>query len=456
MTKSELINKIKRKLGWPMVKVELCDDHIKDAIDESLKKFIKWAIGNATDIIYFTLPLEGGKKFYDLPKGVIDVIEYDDDSGTQGGINTLFSIENYFFNQGYYDPMLSYPYSMVGYHLALDFIEALERYNPDKYSWRYHKKTNQLELSPTPKYNENNIMVDRIDPKTNTVKTYTLDSPGYVLLRANVLEGTTLPYVIRDWDEVMKEITPASELRTINSDEEDNQYFVLSSMAYKGKLSIYKNGTEYTDWLWHDDARRIIRWTNKDDIKLNDELLLRYNKVDISDSGEDRSYTDEMEYTKETYNIDPLNIASKSFMLSKKTINPKDVIITYNNNDYAYGSGFTMDTDNQTVLFAGKQLDGLLSAGDNVNITYVDESSNIEEYDESIYDSTWILNYAVALSKLTLGMIRRKFSNFSSIGNTGISLDGDSLVSEGQQEKERLEEELKDEEVYIGGYITMG
>jgi len=456
MTKSELINKIKRKLGWPMVKVELCDDHIKDSIQESVNKHIKWAIGNSTDIIYFTLPLEGGKKFYDMPKGVIDIIEYDDDSGNTGGINTLFSMENYFFNQGYYDPMLSYPYSMLGYHMVLDFMETLDRYRPDKYSWRYHKKTNQLELSPTPKYNENKISVNRIDPETNTVKTYTLDSPGYVLLKANVIEGTTLPYVIREWDKVMKEITPASEIRNININEEDNQFFVLKSPAYKGELSIYKNGVIYNEWTWHDDIRKIIKWDNKDDINLNDELLLRYNKVDISDSLDDKSYIDKMEYINEDHTIDPLNIASKSFMLSQKTINPKDVIIKYNKNDYVYGTGFTIDTDNQTILFNGKQLDGILSAGDIIKIVYVDESSNIEEYDENIYDNLWILNYATALSKITLGMIRRKFSNFSSIGNTGISLDGDSLVSEGQQEKERLEEELKDEEVYIGGYITMG
>jgi hypothetical protein len=455
MIKSELINKIKRKFGWPMVKVELCDDHIKDFIQESVNMHIKWAIGNSTDIIYFTLPLEGGKKFYDMPKGVIDIIEYDD-AGNTGGINTLFSIENYFFNQGYYDPMLSYPYSMLGYHMVLDFMETLDKYNPDKYSWRYHKKTNQLELSPTPQYNENKISVERIDPKTNTVKTYILDSPGYILLRANVIEGTTLPYVIRDWDKVMKEILPASELRIININEKDNQYFVLNSPAYKGNLSIYKNGYIYNDWLWHDDARKIIKWNNKDDIKINDELLLKYNKVNISDSLDDRSYIDDIKYTEETYTINSLNIASKSFMLSQKTINSKDVIIKYNNNDYIYGTGFIMDTDNQTILFNGKQLDGLLIDNDVIKIIYVDESSNIEEYDESIYDNLWILNYATALSKITLGMIRRKFSNFSSIGNTGISLDGSDLISEGQQEKEKLEEELKDEEVYIGGYITMG
>ena len=53
-------------------------------------------------------------------------------------------------------------------------------------------------------------------------------------------------------------------------------------------------------------------------------------------------------------------------------------------------------------------------------------------------------------------MIRRKFSNFQSIGNTGISLDGDSLISEGKQEQDDLYEKLKSEEDHIGWDIIIG
>ena len=47
-------------------------------------------------------------------------------------------------------------------------------------------------------------------------------------------------------------------------------------------------------------------------------------------------------------------------------------------------------------------------------------------------------------------------ANFTSIGNTGISLDGDSLLGEGQSEKEKLEEELREEEAYEGSYMCLG
>ncbi|MFW6046449.1 MAG: hypothetical protein ACOCP4_01515 [Candidatus Woesearchaeota archaeon] len=62
----------------------------------------------------------------------------------------------------------------------------------------------------------------------------------------------------------------------------------------------------------------------------------------------------------------------------------------------------------------------------------------------------------MACAKETLGMIRRKFENFSSIGNEGINLDGESLISEGKEEKEKLEERLRNEEPHMGMPIIIG
>jgi hypothetical protein len=71
-----------------------------------------------------------------------------------------------------------------------------------------------------------------------------------------------------------------------------------------------------------------------------------------------------------------------------------------------------------------------------------------------IYDKGWVKDYTLAQCKITLGLIRRKFANFNSIGNTGISLDGDSLVSEGQMEMDSLEESVKLSEGSVGwGFI---
>jgi hypothetical protein len=58
---------------------------------------------------------------------------------------------------------------------------------------------------------------------------------------------------------------------------------------------------------------------------------------------------------------------------------------------------------------------------------------------------------------MTLGHIRRKFSNGSgSIGNVGITLDGSELLSEGKEEKDKLEEELDEKYAFDGYGISMG
>ena len=80
----------------------------------------------------------------------------------------------------------------------------------------------------------------------------------------------------------------------------------------------------------------------------------------------------------------------------------------------------------------------------------------VEGEDTDLYESGWILEYATALSKKTLGLIRRKFASFGSIGNTGLSLDGSELVSEADSELERLSEFLKNDEVFEGGWILIG
>jgi hypothetical protein len=41
MTKRELINWVRRQLGYPVIRVELHDSQIEDAIYKSREKFIK-------------------------------------------------------------------------------------------------------------------------------------------------------------------------------------------------------------------------------------------------------------------------------------------------------------------------------------------------------------------------------------------------------------------------------
>lgn len=264
MKKSELAEKIKRRLGYPMVKVELSGEQIDDAIDDARSKFMKWAVGNATQETYCLLMLSAGQYEYDMPSGCKEVVGYS--TRTTGGINTLFTVDNYLYNMGMYDMITlrsgeTSGYDIVSYHIARDFLDTIKRYSVDQWNYKYHSHTNVLEINPTPASGNSLTWTDA------NGKCYgPYDSPGFVLVRFFEAEGG----------------------------------------------------------------------------------------------------------------------------------------------------------------------------------------------DEDIYSKSWVRDYATALCKVMLGRIRSKFENFVSVGNTGISLDGTDLISEGKEDMERLNESLKNQEVYEGYGIEFG
>ena len=58
-------------------------------------------------------------------------------------------------------------------------------------------------------------------------------------------------------------------------------------------------------------------------------------------------------------------------------------------------------------------------------------------------DRIWIIKYSLALSKITMGLVRRKFNDYP-YPSGNVSLDGDQLVSEGISETEALNQEMKE------------
>jgi len=286
--KADLSELIKRRLGAPMIKVELADQQIYDAIDYARHKWIKWGAGNSTVETYFTTLLRAGQNFYDMPLGVMDIVDYDD-NGRGYGINTLFTLENFLYSKGAADPLLwynnaAYGNSLLSYHLAIDYLKTIDRYTPSKYNYKYHKYTNQLEVQPAPPSgNTLNVVNDQ-------GQTETVDSPGFVLIRSYMIEGS------------------------------------------------------------------------------------HYGGMETSNA----------------------------------------------NSDWKRSKLYDSDSDN------------------------------------NFYNSDWIFDYALAECKIMLGRVRSKFAQFTSIGNTGIALDGDQLIQEGITDKEKLDETLRLEETHEGYGILWG
>ena len=233
-TKEQLVNKLIRGLGGSMVKVELCVEDFTDAISMARDVYITFAVGNATQEVYFLLMLEAGRYIYDLPAGITEIVAYHDHfggamagyGGEACGYDPLWytgqeSGNTSFFSQG--DPLMGSfgggngrttdggmtgsPYTFVDYYNSMSYINMIHNLRPDKYLWKYHKSTNQLEISPTPTCGNTLTKTSPSGDIYNTpsgaypcpsagYKEDVYDSPGYVLLRAYMIEGASLPTYI--------------------------------------------------------------------------------------------------------------------------------------------------------------------------------------------------------------------------------------------------------------------
>lgn len=83
------------------------------------------------------------------------------------------------------------------------------------------------------------------------------------------------------------------------------------------------------------------------------------------------------------------------------------------------------------------------STGDIINDPTKVNFSHFQWDKISPRDQYWVISYAEALVKITLGENRRKFSSLQ-YPNGDVSLNGDALVSEGKEEIRQLEEDMKE------------
>lgn len=185
---SELVGWVRRELGEPIVKAELTDQQIIDNINQALDWFIVWA-SISYEEQYYALALEGGKCEYQLPEGMIDIIDFSEFSTYSAGINTLFTLPNQMNMAGMFDFTMSGTHGLLllNYHLVLDFMETLQRYASSKYQWSFDNWERVLYLTPTPDH-QTRTMTDN-----NTGETKIIDSPGWVLLRMKQFVGAGRP-----------------------------------------------------------------------------------------------------------------------------------------------------------------------------------------------------------------------------------------------------------------------
>lgn len=387
ISRTQLMDRVKRRLGAPMVKVELCDEQIIDHIDYARQKWIKWAIGNATQEVYFTVLLQAGKRFYDLPAGVTEVVSYDDAPIKSGGINTLFTIDNFMFQNGFYGNAFWGGYDLVSYHIVLDFLTTLSKYRVTPYNWKYHKSTNQLEINPTPSFDGKTKTVRINHPDTGLPTDLIVDSPGWVLLRSYMIQGATLPNYTPDWSNILKERKTIVEQRKLTTTEITNKSLLLKHTPLDdttdktdfnidedttftvGGVSMVKN----RDWTFLSTNPRVIYWEDyalDGTLSAGDEVTITYPVV-----FESQHYPDEWDNVTATsteveqYTLSEDDINNGFIQLQKNVLN-SNIKLSIGGIEHDIDEDFVV-IDKSVVDFRGLGLESKLDVGDIVVITYV-------------------------------------------------------------------------------------
>lgn len=142
---------ILRQLGHPLVDVEIHEDQLRDCVNDAIEEFTKYVIQEEQ---YLSLNLEDyNTSGYTLPNNVAGIFSMEESmyGNNQGGINTLFSIQNSMWNAG----MLTIPNAgssggWINYEMAMQYIDLIHRLTAAKFYFEYNERNKLLTLIPNP------------------------------------------------------------------------------------------------------------------------------------------------------------------------------------------------------------------------------------------------------------------------------------------------------------------
>lgn len=178
---SDLLERIKRLLGWPSINIDLCDENIAAFIDNAIELYTQYAgftkefmifntniykrgIGLKLDDMFSFTPelnekMSNNAKVgfdYDLKdyRRVVNVFNME--QGESTGINTLFTLEQAMVQQVYYGNMLgSMGFDLVTWHITKEWLETREKVLAQRPYIRFNPKTQYMTILPEPMSNQN-------------------------------------------------------------------------------------------------------------------------------------------------------------------------------------------------------------------------------------------------------------------------------------------------------------
>ena len=150
VTAEELKEYVLTMLGWPLVTVELADNHLNIAINEAIETFTKQVQQERQSI---AIPLSGytSPSGFLLPDNVTGIFAINDDGTSSiGDINRLFSFSNQMMNAG----VVPYPgtstFEFVTWQESLMYLREMRRFLGDGFRFEFNPRTHYLKLIPDP------------------------------------------------------------------------------------------------------------------------------------------------------------------------------------------------------------------------------------------------------------------------------------------------------------------
>lgn len=149
-SRSELKDYCLRKLGFPVIDINVDDDQLEDRIDDALGKFRDFHY-DGTESIYLAIKADGtlaANNYYDLPNNIIGVTRVlpitgaSISSNASDGFN-IFDINYQIRLNDFYNLTSS---SYVYYYIAREHLEMLNMITVGEIPFEYNRKVNRIQL----------------------------------------------------------------------------------------------------------------------------------------------------------------------------------------------------------------------------------------------------------------------------------------------------------------------
>lgn len=144
LNRAEFKENCLRRLGKPVIEINVDDDQIEDRIDEALRYYWDYHFDGSEKVFYKHQVTAQNKidKYITMPENIIGAINLFD-LGSALGTNNLFNIR---YQIALNDLYTLTSVSMIPYYMAMQHIQFLEYLLVGKQPIRYNRHTNKLYL----------------------------------------------------------------------------------------------------------------------------------------------------------------------------------------------------------------------------------------------------------------------------------------------------------------------